>query len=127
MDKDPVIDAIHFVPMKRREDGFVGFVSFNYNGQLAIKSVSVYERLDKTAYRLVYPSDIRFRRTYVQPFSRKYQQYIEAKINDFINKNYSVVDGEFELKFNSDKPPLDIIARQKEIDAVKSSRGGDHG
>ena len=88
-DYPPIITDIHFVPMKRL-GSFVGFVSFRYDREkwgLCIKSVAVHEKADKSAFRLVYPEDGRFKRTLVYPINRQTQQLIEAEVNAYLTAN----------------------------------------
>lgn len=82
-----LISNIRFIPIRQRSKGHVGFIHLTYGG-MAIKDVAVYERLDKTGFRLVYPEVAaqgdRVKRSVIFPIDRKTQEAIDMEVNAYL-------------------------------------------
>lgn len=109
MKSNPKITEIRFTKM-RQEGSHVGFISFLYDGRIALKEIAVHElREPKNGlrYRLVYPIN-KVDKVLFHPIDKKTQEHIDYEINTFLQANETVATKQ-EVKHDvpmGDKQPL---------------------
>lgn len=81
----PKITDIRFIKVNRKKS-LVGFVSFLYDGRMAVKDIAVHSILepkDGLKYRLVYPNNTMLK-VIIHPVNKETQQHIDRIVNDFL-------------------------------------------
>ena|SRR3990167_3425489 len=83
----PTITEIRFIKITRKKN-HVGFVSFLYDGRLALKDIAVHELREPKAgirYHLAYPKNMT-EKIIFHPIDKTTQEHIDRKINAYLTE-----------------------------------------
>lgn len=81
---DAAIEQIRFIPIKKRGDSQVGWISFNYGG-MEVKDMAVHIRSDRKGYRVVYPKNKDVDRHIIRPIDKQTQEHIDSAVTAHVN------------------------------------------
>lgn len=89
-DKTPLISDLKFIPVNRK-GSLIGYCSFIYDANIAIKDIAVHERADKSGLRLRYPvSQENKERSIIHPINIETQQLLDNEITAYVKANYKI-------------------------------------
>jgi hypothetical protein len=82
MKPEPIISDIKFIPVKPSRS-HIGFVSFLYDGNIAVRDVAVHKKFP-SGLRLVYPDNPVSNRPIIFPINKETQMLIDGEIELYL-------------------------------------------
>lgn len=91
------ISEIEIIPVKPK-GGLIGFASFVLDGKYYVTSVAIYTRLDRSGYRLVYPTkkvgnkNINVFHPIKKEVGKAIEEAVAKKVNELFSKSFNEND-----------------------------------